>query len=106
MIEFTFIEPDGTEVPVRAKDGDSVMKVALNHGVQGINADCNGSAACATCHAFFADDILADLPPMDDNEDDLLSFAASERQSGSRLSCQIPVSAVLSGQKIVLPPEQ
>ena len=106
MIEFTFVEPDGTEVPVRAKEGDSVMKTALNHNVQGINADCNGSAACATCHAFFADKILADLPPMDANEDDLLSFAASERQSGSRLSCQIPVSAVLSGQKIVLPPEQ
>ena len=82
------------------------MKVGLDHGVTGISADCNGSAACATCHAFFDDSILKDLPAMEEHEDDLLSFAATERQSGSRLSCQIPVSGTLSGQKILLPAEQ
>jgi 2Fe-2S ferredoxin len=106
MIKLIFVQPDGTEVGVAANSGDSVMQVALANGVQGISADCNGSAACATCHAFFAPELLPDLPAMEEHEDDLLDFAATERQPGSRLSCQITVSERLNGQRIVLPDAQ
>lgn len=106
MISLTFIQPDGSEIEVSATAGDSVMQVALANGVQGISADCNGSAACATCHAFFAPDFLPDLPPLEEHENDLLDFAATERQPGSRLSCQIIVSERLDGQKITLPDAQ
>lgn len=106
MVNFIFVQPDGTEVPVSAAKGDSVMKVAVDNGVDGIRADCNGSAACATCHAFFAPELLGELAPMQDHENDLLDFAATERQPGSRLSCQIIVSENLEGQKVLLPDEQ
>jgi ferredoxin, 2Fe-2S len=106
MIKLTFVQPDGSEVDVLAAPGDSVMQVALANRVQGISADCNGSAACATCHAFFAPDLLPHLPPLEEHENDLLDFAATERQSGSRLSCQIIVSAQLDRQKITLPDAQ
>lgn len=106
MVELVFIQPDGTEVTVNATPGDSVMKAALDNGVVGITADCNGSAACATCHAFFAPDLVPSLPDIEDHENDLLDFVATERQPGSRLSCQITVSDVLQGQRILLPDAQ
>ena len=106
MVNISFIQPDGTKVEVNATEGDSVMKVALDNGVGGIRAECNGSAACATCHVFFAKDVLSDLPPMEEHESDLLDFAATERQEGSRLSCQITISEHLEGQTIGLPEDQ
>lgn len=106
MVNFVFTQADGTEVGVSANSGDSVMKVALDNGVLGIRAECNGAAACATCHAFFPQDVLGDLSPMEEHENDLLDFAATERQAGSRLSCQIEVSDRLEGHQIILPEAQ
>ncbi|MEM7302725.1 MAG: 2Fe-2S iron-sulfur cluster-binding protein [Pseudomonadota bacterium] len=106
MIKITFVQPDGQEVDVTANAGDSVMQTALAHNVDGITAECNGSAACATCHAFFSDDLIADLPEMEEHENDLLDFAACERQTGSRLSCQIKITERLNGEQIVLPEAQ
>ncbi|MBG6163750.1 2Fe-2S ferredoxin [Labrenzia sp. EL_195] len=106
MIRFVFVQPDGSEVPVSATEGDSIMKVAIDNGVDGIRADCNGSAACATCHAFFAQELLCELTPMHEHENDLLDFAATDRQPGSRLSCQVTVSRCLEGQKVKLPDTQ
>ena len=106
IITLIFVQPDGTEVTVPALPGDSVMKTALDQGVLGISADCNGSAACATCHAYFTKDLLSDLSPMEAHEDDLLDFAATERQRGSRLSCQVIVSERFDGQRIILPEAQ
>ncbi len=100
MVTVIFVQPDGTEIEVAASPGDSVMETALANGVTGIVAECNGSAACATCHVFLEESALDILQPMGSHEDDMLDFAATERRPGSRLSCQIPVSDALSGQKI------
>ena len=106
MIRFTFIKPDGAEVAVEAEAGTSVMQAALDNGVDGITAECNGSAACATCHAFFDPEIVGQLAEMSEHEDDMLDFAAVERRPESRLSCQVPVCDVLAERKVRLPAAQ
>ncbi|PHS19363.1 MAG: ferredoxin [Blastopirellula sp.] len=106
MITFTFVNPDGTETAVQVAPGYSVMQAALANGINGVTAECNGSAACATCHAYFDESVTSALPEIKEHEDDMLDFAASPREAGSRLSCQILVSEALEGTRIRLPDAQ
>ncbi len=106
MVKITFVQPDGTRREVMGEPGSSVMQTALEQGIDGISAECNGSAACATCHAYFETERLGRLDPMQEHEDDMLDFAASERRAESRLSCQVKVSEALDGAVIVLPDMQ
>ena len=103
MAKIRFIEHTGEEHEVEAKAGGSVMLAALTNGVPGIDADCGGACSCATCHVFVeAGDKT--LPEMSEDEDDLLE-SSDHRGEGSRLSCQIPLTAELDGLKVTIAPE-
>ena len=97
---------DGSTRAIDAKPGSSVMENAVRNNVRGIDAECGGSCSCATCHVYVDDSFIALLPPADDMENDLLDGVASERQPGSRLSCQITMTADLDGLTVRVPETQ
>ena len=101
-----YILKDGSTRSIDAKNGASVMETAVLNNVRGIDAECGGSCSCATCHVYVDDAFIAVLPPADDMENDLLDGVASERQPGSRLSCQITVTAELDGITVRVPETQ
>jgi 2Fe-2S ferredoxin len=102
MSTITFIEHDGTQHEVEGTEGISVMENAIQNGVPGIDADCGGQCSCATCHVYVKEDWFAKLPPIGDMEESMLDLNP-ERQSTSRLSCQIPFSGDLDGLTVDLP---
>ena len=106
MTLINFITPDGASHAINATDGQSLMQTARAAGLPGIVAECNGNASCATCHVYLDDAVAATLPPPRDQEEDLLGFTASERRSGSRLSCQVCVAPALEGIRVEMPPSQ
>lgn len=87
MPSVTYISATGSETAVAGFVGDSVMETAVRNGVPGIVAECGGSLSCATCHVFVCADSV--FPPMEDLEDDMLDGTAVDRESNSRLSCQL-----------------
>jgi 2Fe-2S ferredoxin len=101
-----YILKDGSTRAIDAKPGSSVMENAVRNNVRGIDAECGGSCSCATCHVYVDDSFIALLPPADDMENDLLDGVASERQPGSRLSCQITMTADLDGLTVRVPETQ
>lgn len=105
MPKLIFIEPDGTERSVLAQLGQSVMEVAVQHGVKGIDADCGGACSCATCHGYVDESWLDRIAAADSVELDMLDFAY-ERLDSSRLTCQIKVSEDMDGLLIKLPESQ
>jgi ferredoxin, 2Fe-2S len=106
MPKIHFILKDGSRRDVDARTGSSVMESAINANVPGIDAECGGSCSCATCHVYVEDSFMGALPEPDDMESDLLGMVAAERRSGSRLSCQIIVSAALEGLTVRVPEAQ
>ena len=102
MIKILFIEHDGNEHPVEAKEGDSVMLAAVNNGVPGIDADCGGACSCATCHVFVAPQWVDKLGEMQPMEEAMLSLS-SDRQDNSRLACQIRVTKAIDGLVVQTP---
>jgi 2Fe-2S ferredoxin len=101
-----FIHPDNRVENVEADIGNSAMRAAFAHGLDGIVAECGGSAVCATCHVYVDEAWLAKLKPVGADEDDLLEGTASERKPNSRLSCQIEMTAELDGLVLRLPQRQ
>jgi ferredoxin, 2Fe-2S len=107
MPKVTYIEFNGTAHEVEVPVGLSVMKGAVNNGVPGIDADCGGECACATCHVY-VDGAWLDrtgLPEPGSMEESMLSFAAL-KEANSRLSCQIAMSEALDGLIVRLPEGQ
>ncbi|MCW1097451.1 MULTISPECIES: 2Fe-2S iron-sulfur cluster-binding protein [Streptomyces] len=102
----TFVQDGGPELTVDATTEDSVMSVAVRHGVPGIVAECGGNQSCATCHVWVRDGYTERVGPPGDMEDDLLDLAVADRRAGSRLACQIPVTPELDGLTVDIPPEQ
>jgi len=102
MTKITFIEANGTEHEVEARNERSLMQAAVQNGVPGIDADCGGQCMCATCHVILDDAWYARLGAPTDDEEEMLS-PTPERTPTSRLSCQIQVSDALEGIKITLP---
>jgi len=102
MIKITYIEHDGTEHPVEAKPGCSIMQVAVDNDVPGIDADCGGQCSCATCHVIVHVDWFDKLPPLSEMEESMLDINP-ERTQTSRLSCQIQVESKLDGLVVSLP---
>lgn len=102
MTRIRFIEHDGTEHEVQADNGRSLMLAAIDNLVPGIDADCGGECACATCHVILPEDAYATLGPPGDMEDQMLDLNP-ERSPTSRLSCQIPVTDALDGLTVYLP---
>lgn len=105
MPSITYIEFNGTEHRIEVEDGLSVMEGAVNNNVPGIDADCGGSCACATCHVFVDEAWLGKLEPQDDQERSMLGFAA-EVKPNSRLACQIKVTPALDGLVVRMPEAQ
>lgn len=102
----TFIQPSGEQFDVLADEGDSLMRAAIVNDVPGIEADCGGSLACATCHVYVDKHWFDRLPPMGDAENEMLEMTACERQPNSRLSCQLRISSNLDGIVVQLPERQ
>jgi ferredoxin, 2Fe-2S len=105
MPRITFIAADAVERTVEAKIGDSVMQTAIKNGVPGIDADCGGACACATCHVFVHASWVARLGEMSAMETSMLDFAQGVRPD-SRLSCQIEVTESLDGLIVSTPEGQ
>lgn len=103
MTRIIFVQPDGTEKTCVARAGVSLMETALHAGVAGIIAECNGSAACATCHVVLPQALFDQLGQPGGHEADMLDFASSPRQPCSRLSCQIIVTPDMDGSVIAVP---
>jgi 2Fe-2S ferredoxin len=107
MPKITFIEHDGTPHTVEGVVGKSVMLAAVENNVPGIDADCGGECACATCHVYIDAAWLPKigLPVPGSQEASMLSFAAVT-QPDSRLSCQIKVTDELNGLVVRMPGSQ
>ena len=106
MPAVTYVSYDGKSTTLDVPVGTSVMQAAVLHGIDGIVAECGGSAMCATCHVYVDPADLAKLPPVDANEDAMLDSTASERRSNSRLSCQLEMTTALDGLVVTLPERQ
>lgn len=99
MIQITFIDPAGAEHTVTANTGQSLMEVARDALVPGIEASCGGNCICATCHCYLEEAVLARLAVPDDIERGMLD-ALNDPQPNSRLTCQVPVSEALHGIRV------
>ena len=105
MAKITFIGTDGTRYEVEAENGSTVMESAIRHGVPGIEAECGGACACATCHVYIDPDFRSVTGVPEPMEEDMLDFAYEVRPT-SRLSCQIRVSDALDGLVVTVPERQ
>jgi len=105
MPKITYIEHDGKTHTIEVASGLSVMEGAVQNNIPGIDADCGGSMACATCHVYVKEEWFNKLPKKEDGEEDMLDMAF-EPKKNSRLSCQIMVSDQLDGLVINLPEKQ
>lgn len=105
MAKITFIQHNGTEQTVEAVAGSTVMEAAVKNQVPGIDADCGGACACATCHVYVEPDWFGKLPKRAAMEEDMLDFAFDVRDN-SRLSCQIKVSDAIDGLRVNVPAKQ
>jgi ferredoxin, 2Fe-2S len=105
-VNVVFIQPDQILVTLSVPATTTGMEAArLNH-VNGIEAQCGGSAACGTCHVYVDEAFLTKLPPVTTQEDQILSCTAAPRRSNSRLSCQIPLTDLLDGIVFRIPDRQ
>ncbi|TYC48627.1 (2Fe-2S)-binding protein [Rhodobacterales bacterium] len=105
MPKITYITSDGNQTEVEANEGSTVMENAIKNMVQGIEAECGGACACATCHVYVDEawtDKTGTAEPM---EEDMLDFAYDVKPN-SRLSCQIKVTSELDGLVVHIPERQ
>lgn len=106
MAKITYIEFNGTERIVDVPTGWSVMEGAVRNGVKGIEAECGGCCACATCHVYVEPAWRDRLPAPEMMENDMLECVAAERLENSRLACQLKVADALDGLVVRLPKTQ
>jgi ferredoxin, 2Fe-2S len=105
MPKVTYVEYTGTERQIELQSGLSVMKGAIDNCIVGIDADCGGECACATCHVYVDPCWLEKVGPQGSQEAALLDFAALA-QPNSRLACQIRMNDQLDGLVVKLPEAQ
>ena len=105
MTKITYIEHNGKSHTIDVQNGLTVMEGAVQNDVPGIDADCGGGMACATCHVYVNEDWIDKLPAKEDGEEDMLDMAF-EPKINSRLSCQITVSDELDGLVVNIPSKQ
>jgi len=105
MPKITYIAHDGKEHVIDAPDGQTVMEAAVKHAVPGIDADCGGACACATCHVYVDPEWLEKTGEAGSMEQSMLDFA-NDVETNSRLSCQIKLSKELDGLVVRLPKSQ
>lgn len=102
MVQIIYVEHDGTRHAVEAESGNSLMQIAVDNLIPGIDADCGGECSCATCHVMVQEDWIEKVGPPGEMEESMLDLNP-ERQSNSRLSCQVTASDELSGLIVSMP---
>ena len=105
MAKITYKDHEGGSRTIEVENGLSVMEGAIQNDIPGIDADCGGSMACATCHVYVEEKWLDKLSKAEDAEVDMIDMAY-EPKKNSRLSCQIIVSDELEGLEITTPEKQ
>ena len=105
MAKITYIEHSGKSHTIEVQNGLTVMEGAIQNNIPGIDADCGGSMACATCHVYVKENWFNKLPKKEDGEEDMLDMAHKPNKF-SRLSCQLTVSDKLEGMIVNLPEKQ
>ena len=105
MAKITYIDHTGEERTLEAKNGETVMETAIKNSIPGIDADCGGACACATCHVYVDEAFMDKVGTPEDMEQSMLDFAENVRPN-SRLSCQISVSDDLDGLRVTTPESQ
>ena len=105
MPKITYIDSTGSQKTIDVANGLSVMEGAVQNNIPGIDADCGGGMACATCHVYVKEEWFNKLPKKEDGEEDMLDMAFEPKKI-SRLSCQILVSDELDGLIVNLPEKQ
>ena len=105
MAKITYVEHDGTEHVVDVRTGLSVMEGAVKNNLPGIDADCGGACACATCHVYVDEAWLDKTGVRSAMEESMLDFAEGV-EANSRLACQIKVTDALEGLVVKMPESQ
>ena len=105
MPKITYIEYNGKTHTIEVANGLTVMEGAIQKNIPGIDADCGGGMACATCHVYVKQEWFDKLPKKEDGEEDMIDMAY-EPNKFSRLSCQLIVSGKLEGLVVKLPEKQ
>jgi len=105
MAKVIFIDYQGEEREVDATNGDSLMEAATNNDIPGIDADCGGACACATCHVYIDKDWTAVVGSPADLEAEMLEVAEDVKDN-SRLACQVKVSDEMDGLRVITPESQ
>ena len=104
MVKIIYKDFEGTVREVDAKVGETVMETAIKNSIPGIDADCGGACACATCHVYVDPAFADSLPAMSEDENDLLD-SSDHRNDTSRLSCQVVLTDALDGLRVTIAPE-
>ena len=105
MAKITFIDKDGNQKKIEIENGLTVMEGAVQNNITGIDADCGGSMACATCHVYVQDEWFNKIEKAEDAEQDMIDMAY-EPKKNSRLSCQLIVTDQLDGLVVTTPEKQ
>ena len=105
MAKITYLDYQGNSKTIEVENGLTVMEGAIQNDVQGIDADCGGSMACATCHVYVKEEWLNKIPKAEEAEVDMIDMAI-EPKKNSRLSCQIIISDELDGLTVTTPEKQ
>ena len=105
MVKIIYKDHQGNSKTIEVENGLSVMEGAVQNDIPGIDADCGGAMACATCHVYVEEKWLDNIPKAEDAEVDMIDMAY-EPKKNSRLSCQIIVNDELDGLQITTPEKQ
>ena len=105
MAKITYHTHDNKTHTIDVQNGLTVMEGAIQNDIQGIDADCGGGMACATCHVYVNEDWIDKLPKAEEAEEDMIDMAYEPRKN-SRLSCQLIVSEELDGLIVTTPAKQ
>ena len=105
MAKITYITHDNQNHTIDVQNGLTVMEGAVQNDIPGIDADCGGSLACATCHVYVDDKWFDKIPKAEDAEVDMIDMAF-EPKKNSRLSCQIIINDELDGLEVTTPEKQ
>ena len=105
MSKITYVDSSGNSKTIDVANGLSVMEGAIQNNIPGIDADCGGGMACATCHVYVKEEWLNKLDKPEDAEQDMIDMAF-EPKKNSRLSCQLIVSDKLDGLIVTTPSKQ
>jgi 2Fe-2S ferredoxin len=106
MPNVTYISFTGESTTIDVPVGQTVMENAIRNGIDGIVAECGGAMMCATCHVYVDPAFIPLLPPVSEEQEEMLGVTASERKPNSRLSCQIEMKPEYAGLIVRMPERQ